>query len=208
MIKNTKRGTLTQTWVMGVFLTWAMLILPMGTASGQPADFVAVGERLVEAIEAGEITADQAQTMMSALARSSFEEEFDAAEEELIEKSYKESKWNNKSKRHGDSKWKKRSNCDVKESKWKDHKIDKATIKHWEEVWDDLKRAVKDGKLTQEEANDKMRAIKKAKKKNSKGGCEIKGKRFFIKHIDEEIEIDKDDDEEIEIEIRKFKNKK
>ena len=170
-----KRGRI---WIIGVCLACATLVLPMGIASGQPADFIGVGERLVEAIEAGEITADQAQTMMSALARSSFEEEFDAAEEELIEKSYKESKHHGDYKRHGDSK------CLDKYSKWKHHKIDKATIKYFEEAWDDLKSSVKKGQITQEEANDKMRAIKKTKIKSSKAKCHDKSKHHYKKDVE------------------------
>ena len=53
-------------------LLCAMLVLPLGIASAQ--DYEAVGRRLRAAVEAGELTGEQARTMLGALRKASAEE--------------------------------------------------------------------------------------------------------------------------------------
>lgn len=51
----------------------AAIVLPLGIASAQAPDYDAVGARLVEAVEKGELTADQAKAMFGALAEKHLE---------------------------------------------------------------------------------------------------------------------------------------
>ncbi len=55
-----------------------MAVLPLGLASAQ--DYEAVESRLVEAVRAGELTADQAGDMMAALARARFVKRIEATQ--------------------------------------------------------------------------------------------------------------------------------
>jgi len=63
---NTNRSN-SRRWQFGVLLA-ALVILPLGLASAQ--DYEAVGKRLREAVAAGELTGEQARTMMGALRRA------------------------------------------------------------------------------------------------------------------------------------------
>ncbi|QDU83361.1 Methicillin resistance mecR1 protein [Planctomycetes bacterium Pla163] len=55
-----------------VVLAVAALVLPLGIASAQAPDFDAVGARLMEAVEAGELSEAQARAMFGALAEEHF----------------------------------------------------------------------------------------------------------------------------------------
>lgn len=66
-------------WAIAVILLSAVGLLPLGVASAQDPDYEAVANRLIEAVEEGELTAAQAEAMMGALARARFAERLAAA---------------------------------------------------------------------------------------------------------------------------------
>jgi hypothetical protein len=73
--------------VQALILGCAMVFLPPSLTSAQEPDYEAVGDRLIEAVEEGELTPEQAEAMMGALARDRFarrlqEEETHRKEEE------------------------------------------------------------------------------------------------------------------------------
>jgi hypothetical protein len=55
-------------WPKGIILTCAVLIPPLGLAS--PQDYEAVGRRLRAAVQAGELTREQARIMLDVLRRA------------------------------------------------------------------------------------------------------------------------------------------
>lgn len=57
---------------------FAAVVLPLGVASAQAPDYEAVGSRLMEAVESGELSESQAQAMFGALAEQHFAEELAA----------------------------------------------------------------------------------------------------------------------------------
>jgi hypothetical protein len=64
----------TSGWFSACILLCAVILLASGVAYAQNPDFEAVGTRLIEAVEVGELTPEQATAMMGALACTSFSE--------------------------------------------------------------------------------------------------------------------------------------
>jgi beta-lactamase regulating signal transducer with metallopeptidase domain len=64
-------------WLQACVLLCALVVLPFGVTYAQ--NYEAVGRRLIEAVEAGELSPRQAEAMMGALARASFAERLEAA---------------------------------------------------------------------------------------------------------------------------------
>jgi len=68
MIVSNKSKRSNSRWLQIVVLLCAVVVLPLGIASA--ADYEAVGKRLRAAVQAGELTADEARIMMGALRRT------------------------------------------------------------------------------------------------------------------------------------------
>lgn len=66
-------------WRVAAILLGATCFLPLGVAFAQDPNYEAVGRRLIAAVEAGELSAAQAEAMMAALARTQFAERLAAA---------------------------------------------------------------------------------------------------------------------------------
>ena len=64
----------TQRWLVAAILLCAAGLLPLGVVNAQSPDYEAVAARLEAAVEAGELTHDQAKAMMGELARARFAE--------------------------------------------------------------------------------------------------------------------------------------
>jgi hypothetical protein len=78
-VNNIKR--INSVWVYASILMCAVILVSTGTAYGHEPDYEAVGARLIEAVEAEELSPEQAVAMMGALARARFMERLQAARE-------------------------------------------------------------------------------------------------------------------------------
>jgi len=78
MIVSANPISRTPRWLRAVTLLCAVVLLPLGQAFAQEPDYEAVGERLIKAVEAGELTPEQASAMMGELARASFAKRLEA----------------------------------------------------------------------------------------------------------------------------------
>ncbi|MHC5080156.1 MAG: M56 family metallopeptidase [Planctomycetota bacterium] len=81
MIVSKEKVATTPLWLRGIALVAVVVLLPLGVVYAQEPDFKAVGERLIKAVQAGELTPEQASAMMGELARASFAQRLQAATE-------------------------------------------------------------------------------------------------------------------------------
>ncbi len=72
LIMTHNKLNITPRWIRNGILACAAVLLPIGIAQAQEPHYEAIGDRLIESIESGEITASQAEAMMGALARQRF----------------------------------------------------------------------------------------------------------------------------------------
>lgn len=79
MIVSKNRLTQPALWLRASILLLGLAVLPIGIAYADTPDFESVSDRLLEAVEEGELTPDQAESMIAALARSWFAERMEAA---------------------------------------------------------------------------------------------------------------------------------
>ncbi len=79
MIVSFNRPTKSSRWLRAGILLLAVALLPLSVAYAQAPDHDAVAKRLIASVEAGELTAAQAEAMMAELARARFVELLQAA---------------------------------------------------------------------------------------------------------------------------------
>ena len=82
MIVSEMPNRLRSRWLRACVLLTALCLMPVGAARAQNPDYEAVSARLEAAVQAGELTADQAGAMMGELARASFAERMGAHHED------------------------------------------------------------------------------------------------------------------------------
>ena len=70
MIVTSHAVAKTPRWLHAFLLVFAVALLPLGVAYAQDPDRAAVGKRLRAAVEAGELTAEQARSMMGSLQKA------------------------------------------------------------------------------------------------------------------------------------------
>jgi hypothetical protein len=146
-------------------------VLPLGLASAQ--DYEAVETRLVKAVKAGELTVDQAGDMMAALARGRFAERLKAIQERDSDRD------TGHEKRRGDAA-KPRTEGAVKTDRLtreqantrfrvlkketpqeNRHEGEEARVAKYRAIEAEIVAAVRAGKMSREEAGQKLEAIKK-----------------------------------------------
>ncbi|MEZ5978193.1 MAG: M56 family metallopeptidase [Planctomycetota bacterium] len=74
MILANPAAALGRNRALGAAALLSIVFVPLGIAAPQEPDYEAIGNRLVTAVRAGEVSADQAKAMMGALASARFEE--------------------------------------------------------------------------------------------------------------------------------------
>ena len=150
MIVKGKLNRNNSRWLQACVLLWAVLVLPFGVAFAQ--DYKAVGRRLRAAVEAGELTGEQARIMLGTLRKAGgVKKDTDInAIGRRIRAAVQAGKLTKEEAREKMAAIKK--GADKKE-------ID------YEAIGKKIKAAVQAGKLTEEEAEAKWIAIKKGAKK-------------------------------------------
>jgi len=79
MIVSKRPLSTTPRWLRVLMVLCVAALLPLGVAYAQSPDYDAVAARLVEAVQAGELTEEQAEAMMGELGRAAFAEHMKAA---------------------------------------------------------------------------------------------------------------------------------
>ncbi len=163
MIVSTHRPARTPRWLTAGALALTLGLMPLGIAYGQ--DYDAVGKRLREAVAAGELTAEQARTMMQSLRSSGEHEEgerdaglrrhYATAEKRLkaMVEAGKISAEDARKRLQG----LRRSLAERDEQAERDD----AVRRRLEAAGEELRRAVAEGRLSEEEARAKFEAMRK-----------------------------------------------
>ncbi len=164
-------------WLQACVLLCAVVVLPLGLAYAQ--DYEAVGKRLRAAVEAGEITGEQARAMLGALKKA------DSAKTEVATRDAKlVATWEKLQAMV------KAGELTEEQAKAKMAAIKKEAAKsdidtQLEATWEKLQAGVKVGQLTEEQATATMAAIKERVAKSKQ---EAEKARAHLTKVKEELE--------------------
>lgn len=158
MIVSETPYRVTSRWLQACVLLCAVVVLPLGLAYAQ--DYEAVGERLRAAVEAGELTGEQARAMLGALGKAG-----DAKKEVTKRNAEPVAAWEKLQAMV------KAGELTEEQAKTKMAAIKKEAAKsdidtQLEATWEILQAGVKAGRLTEDQAKARMTAIKERAAKN------------------------------------------
>ncbi len=150
---NRSKSRILQAFVMVL----GLVVLPLGVASAQ--DFEAVNKRLKDSVKKGEITKEQANAMMSALKKSA-KSNHDAVNKRL-KSAVKAGELTAKQATAMMGTLKKGSHSDKKKGHRSDKNKKQDPKRKYRAIEEEIWAAVKAGKLSKEEAEKKLAALKK-----------------------------------------------
>ena len=176
MIVSETPYRVTSRWLQACVLLCAVVVLPLGLAYAQ--DYEAVGKRLRAAVEAGELTGEQARAMLGALRKAG------DAGKEVAKRDAKPVAAREKLQAMV-----KAGELTEEQAKAKMAAIKKEAAKsdidtQLEATWEILQAGVKAGRLTEEQAKARMTAIKKKTAKNVQAAEKM---RAHLRKVQEEL---------------------